>query len=560
MPSSLFARVLLGFAVLIVVFAGWWIFTGWSTGSPKLVISKRTTYFTGPLKPDGTVDYFAALNARFRDGVTPESNAAIPLLEVLGPAGREDLDEAELCRHLGIDALRDDGPVFQPLADYFEEHPPQRDYVAESAAPAARDDSSERDIDKSPESRTADASPADQASAAQEAVGHGRWRRSDHPDVAAWLDANRAALDRVAEAVKRPHAYWPLLPPAGQSDAQVLDALMPWLGAAREVDEALRMRAMLRLGEGRPAAGLGDLRAMHRLGRHLDDSPFQISVLVGLAPEAMALESTVAWIESPDVSAELLASHRRWLDELDHLRPMADAVESFDRCGMLDAMDQLSDRGAASLPGAPSVGHQSLIDSAILLGTINRHFDRLAAAMRIAAPPKRMAELQAIEHELEQQMQQMESTTWFLLSIPPYHRSATISRQIARAVLSFITPGMAGSEEIALRGRATFELSRIALALGIHQRRHGRYPASLAALVGPFYDELPPDPLDATRPVRYERTPTGFKLWSVGVDFDDDGGIAYSDPAARKSGSDIGGDIVVEVGEGEAERGGGADD
>jgi hypothetical protein len=47
-------------------------------------ISKETTYFTGPLKPDGRIDFVAAINEHFGEGVTESNNAAriiIPLVD-----------------------------------------------------------------------------------------------------------------------------------------------------------------------------------------------------------------------------------------------------------------------------------------------------------------------------------------------------------------------------------------------------------------------------------------------------------------------------------------------
>jgi hypothetical protein len=51
----------------------------------KVTISKETTYITEPLRPDGYPDYLAALDQRRSEGVTPENNAAVPLMRALGP-------------------------------------------------------------------------------------------------------------------------------------------------------------------------------------------------------------------------------------------------------------------------------------------------------------------------------------------------------------------------------------------------------------------------------------------------------------------------------------------
>src|SRR5690348_16036289 len=53
-------------------------------------LSKETTYYTAPVRADGTIDYAEAINARLAQGVTPANNAAIPLLDAVetGNAGK----------------------------------------------------------------------------------------------------------------------------------------------------------------------------------------------------------------------------------------------------------------------------------------------------------------------------------------------------------------------------------------------------------------------------------------------------------------------------------------
>src|SRR3954469_15390678 len=48
------------------------------------VVSKETTWFTEPVRADGTIEYMEALNRRLGAGATKENNAAIPLLGAMG--------------------------------------------------------------------------------------------------------------------------------------------------------------------------------------------------------------------------------------------------------------------------------------------------------------------------------------------------------------------------------------------------------------------------------------------------------------------------------------------
>ncbi|NBR87269.1 MAG: hypothetical protein EB082_13595 [Verrucomicrobia bacterium] len=67
-------------------------------------------------------------------------------------------------------------------------------------------------------------------------------------------------------------------------------------------------------------------------------------------------------------------------------------------------------------------------------------------------------------------------------------------------------------------------LTFTAIALHRHRLKHGKFPASLGALVPEFLAEVPRDFMDG-QPLRYQLQPDGqFRLWSVGEDFKDDGG------------------------------------
>ena len=53
--------------------------------SPKITISKETTWFTEPLRSDGFVDYLEAVNRHFSKDITAENNACVLLYQAMGP-------------------------------------------------------------------------------------------------------------------------------------------------------------------------------------------------------------------------------------------------------------------------------------------------------------------------------------------------------------------------------------------------------------------------------------------------------------------------------------------
>jgi len=67
-----------------------------------------------------------------------------------------------------------------------------------------------------------------------------------------------------------------------------------------------------------------------------------------------------------------------------------------------------------------------------------------------------------------------------------------------------------------------------ALALRLYRKENGRYPEDLQALAPKFLPSVPSDPYDG-KPLRYRKLQKGFKVWSVGGNRKDDGGVKVRD-------------------------------
>jgi hypothetical protein len=77
----------------------------------------------------------------------------------------------------------------------------------------------------------------------------------------------------------------------------------------------------------------------------------------------------------------------------------------------------------------------------------------------------------------------------------------------------------------------THALQRVtmtALALRLYRKENGRYPENLQQLVPKYLPSVPIDPYDG-KPLRYRKLQKGFKVWSVGGNRKDDGGVKVRD-------------------------------
>ena len=94
----------------------------------------------------------------------------------------------------------------------------------------------------------------------------------------------------------------------------------------------------------------------------------------------------------------------------------------------------------------------------------------------------------------------------------------------AAGVLYATIPGASGALQQAVADTARQRLARTALALERHRHaKNGALPESLSGLVPDLLAEVPEDPF-AGAPIRYQRTPEGYLVYSIGPNGEDDGG------------------------------------
>lgn len=73
-----------GFVILVVLF----LYQQFGP-SPRIVVSKQTTFVTEPLRPDGLPDYEEYVRRQLSEDVTPENNAAALVFIATWPAHLE---------------------------------------------------------------------------------------------------------------------------------------------------------------------------------------------------------------------------------------------------------------------------------------------------------------------------------------------------------------------------------------------------------------------------------------------------------------------------------------
>ena len=527
-------------ALILVVIGAWVLDFGQGAmqaaagGRHAITVSYETTRITAPLHPEGGVDYLAALNQQASEGVTPENNAVVELLHAFGPAKIPSELRPTFFQMLGMQPLPDEGAYFVSFEDYC------RQTLAEDVV--TRDSNGDGWTDLDETIFRAEIAP---------------WTADAWPQVAAWLDANQLALERIVAASQRTRYYCPLMCKSAKS--ALMDVDTPIMYFERPAARALATRAMLRLGSGDVEAAWQDDLACHRLSRLVGQGQMLLDALRSFGLEGIAVFIDRAVLMQTGLSTERL---QRMVDDLAQLAPVpncADQLDRADRFGFLGEIQRMAAEGPGSVEktedrnrvdtaaDSSSLDQYSAVifDYNAVMRSQNAWIDRTVAALRQPTWSARRTAIHSMETEIDTSMKgprSVFSTAFSFLSSP----RRTISEGMGQMMVSLSMTGVRGVAEAEMRANVKRDLINVGFRLAQYRADRGEYPNQLADLVPQYIAAIPIDPF-ADRPFVYRRQPVGFMLYSVGLNGKDDVGTGYRDYESDRdvdAGED---DIVVRV-------------
>ena len=492
----------LGIALAILIAYG--LYAHWPV-EYKITVSPETTYLTGPLRPDGTVNYLAALNQQLSDGVTPENNAAVLLFRAIGPAEMDEIALPRWLAGLGIEVLPAEGDYLVRFSEFLED----REDLASTPDPDE------------------DETPMDRLGRAMESP----WKTEDFPDIAAWLDAIDRPLALAVEASGRPRHYIPLV--ATDARESMIGLAYPPLPLIVGLANGLGARAMKKLGDGDVEGCRRDLLACHRLARLLGQGVTLVDRLIMIAIDAGASvgasgAATSGLLSATDAQALLAA-----LQELPALPRLADAFDQCERLSGLDAFTQVSQGmpiGTVddSVDTLTWVADLLPIDWDVLLRMLNESYDRIGECLRMPHAGREEACQRFAEDAMDVRKDRAGNvimTILYGLGGRPFRRKFT--RDVSFAMLAMITPlvlpTLNRAVELHDEARTELELAKLALALVVFKAETGAYPADLNALTPKYVPEIPLD-IFSLEPLIYRRAEKGYLLYSIGCNMIDDDG------------------------------------
>jgi hypothetical protein len=516
----------------VVLFLAWFLYQLFGP-SPAIIISKETTYITAPLRPDGLPDYEKYVLELYRDGVTPENNAAVLLWQAMWPGDLEPEQYAVVAKELGLSHIPSAHNALVPpyrevtrerVAKWLNERAGLGAGAAngESAAGGEVTDGEARPENGYDPSVEHVDLVIDQAMSRP-------WTSEQIPPLGKWIEENQKAIDWIVEASQRPRYYSPSPTLLNQERNMLIAILLPDIQSSREAARALHTRAMWHLGEGRLEVAWQELLATHRLARLVGQGPSLVGQLVAIAIDGMACDATRTMLGDERLTAELAVRILGDLGNLPSLYNSADAIEQFERVMALDAVIHFKTFGVKEsmdiLTGSSRVGPRAssigslTIDWNIVLSNTNDWYDRLVAAARLPTRPQRQAAFAVLDDE----MAQMGGNAGGTALLGAYFNRGQRSELIGNVVAALMLPALGAATNAEDRGQTMLELTRLAAALAVYRAKHGQHPDSLDDLVPGVLDELPVDVYNAKSFV-YKRDGEGYLLYSAGPNGNDDGG------------------------------------
>jgi hypothetical protein len=479
--------------------------------APKFPIGKDTTYVDGPLDKDGYIDYEAALNERLGKGVTPDKNVMVLLCQAIGPRPEGKARPAAYYKLLGILEPPKDGVYFVNLTDFAK-----------------------RTLKKNEKEALA---IDEQAGIAIERP----WQARDFPALAAWLNANEKPLALVVEATRRPAYFNPVLTERvkerGDGDRPVLMAAqIANMQACREFTQALTIRAMLRIGEGKFDDAWQDVLACHRLGRVIGRGATLIDSLVGAAIESIAHESHLRYIDRANLTAKQTQDRLKDLRGLPAVSPLLEKIDIAERYMQFDSV-RIARRGGLGFqnalsgemrkPTAADLDALDQIDWEPTLRAVNAGNDRVVAAMRLKDRGERQQALLKIDADLKKRKSEMSGVSYQLKKI--FANKRVQGEMMGDILVTLMTPAVLKVQGAHDRTEQKERNLHVAFALAAYRHDHKKYPARLDDLAPKYLPTVPGDLFSGKALIYRPAANDGYLFYSVGGNGRDDGGRSNDD-------------------------------
>jgi len=348
-----------------------------------------------------------------------------------------------------------------------------------------------------------------------------------------WIEDQKEALDLVVAGTQKPY-YWQKYG-SKQNTSEMMSILLPELANFKRLAYSLLRRARFGAEQGRYEDAFSDMKSCYRLGQHIKgDNTFVIEQLVGMAIEALATQRLRDILSEYEIDSIVLTKLQ---NEFEQIVAEEDFAMSFqaERLSIYDVIQRCftEDRIGG--------GHLCLEEfkrlRALVADYDSYSFLEEIIEERAWTAPLRVLFTHPNKHETFRAAEELYDY-WESLNLKSPARIRTEGIDIDKDTMEIIEGNILLDVFATNFGRAIemsyqikAEVQAIVTIMGLlrHKNDKGFYPQSLRELTGEGYiSELPMDPW-TDKPLVYKKTDESFTLYSVGRNFEDDGGEVVRD-------------------------------
>lgn len=332
--------------------------------------------------------------------------------------------------------------------------------------------------------------------------------------LSTWLKKNEPAIGMFTQGADRPY-YWNTYQTneEGELATGVMQHAMAPLASYKRLAQTMSWRIRYDSYNGDTDSALRNSVALLGFGRHLQGHGLMIEQLVGIAIEALAHNEVSTVLQKVDVPADALETLQKKLQKLISGPEPVICLEAekafwYDQIQRTFTNDSQGS-GRLLVRGIPYVvsDWKSSLWSLVSFS----YPDRREVVTRIDTYFEQAAEFSG-KTPCHWHTEGADSDVW--------------NKLLAKSglMLQIAGPAHRRMAEILWRLKTDREALLTVLALMRYQKKIGRYPTSLDEVGAAGYlEKLPMDPY-GDKPLIYEKTKDSFVLYSIGLNFKDDGG------------------------------------
>ena len=335
-----------------------------------------------------------------------------------------------------------------------------------------------------------------------------------------WVSDNAQALELFKQASDKPYCWW-----KRQAEDGSLPAMnLPELSKVESLCRVLSWRARLRAYDGRLEEAFEDVLVCYQVGRHYKGPRTLIEQLVGIAIQAGCVQSCFEILGQQQPDAQLLRDFQEKLED----RVTKDSFTIDYSFGRLLALDFLQRCYTDNGKGSGHVIPARVLQYLEAMGQSPEDAAAFARSLLMTLVSADREQMRAEFDKIYQKVQQWaKMTPWQLRDEQGLYGEIEQWSGLKRArlwPLYVLAPATLRLSELAHLSKAEIEALITALAILRYKNDKAGLPASLQELLeGGYIRKLPMDPY-SDGPLVYKRTAGGFTLYSIGSDFEDDGG------------------------------------